>query len=285
MTQAHNVLVAQDLSCFGQVSLSVALPLLGATGVTPTVLPTALLSTHTGGFGENTFCDLSGQFGAIFAHWRALGLRFNAAYLGYLGSQASQALLQLHYQDLLTDDCLLLVDPVLGDHGKLYRGFAAADVAALRTLVHDAGVITPNYTEAQLLLGLPLTTSPLAVSQAVQLAQRLATHFNVAHVVISDIPQPDGSIGICGVSRGIAPWTLTTPRLRGNFFGTGDIFASVIFTSLLHQKSLLGATKLAVKLIQTAIHHTPIDQDSRIGVNYAAGLPALLAQLTTAEEE
>lgn len=283
---AKNVLVAQDLSCYGQVSLSVALPLLGACGLSPTALPSALLSTHTGGFGDNTFCDLSGQMPAIFHHWQKIGVKFDAAYLGYLGSQAINQINTPAFFELLSDDCLLVVDPVMGDHGKLYRGFDQAYVEKMKKLITHACVVTPNFTEAQLLCGRPLTTSPVSFTNARQLAVTLAKQFGVNHVIISGIPQPDNKLGLCGYSaEGNLSWSRSIEKLRGDFFGTGDIFASVIVVGLIHHLSLQKAANLAVSFIKTAIMHTPADQDLRLGVNYAAGIGWLLDTLAKKRED
>ena len=117
-----DVLISQDLSCAGQVSMSCALPLFGAVNLKPTVLPTAVLSTHTGGFGNNTYLDLADEMIRILQHWQTLDLKFSAVYLGYLGANALDVL-QTDL-NLVTDaKTRLLVDPVMGDHGRLYRGF------------------------------------------------------------------------------------------------------------------------------------------------------------------
>ena len=113
-----NVLISQDLSCMGQVSLSVALPLLGACGLSPSVLPTALLSTHTGGFEANTYLDLADEMTAILQHWQTLDTKFDAVYLGYLGKKPLEVLLQ-QLACVCTPDCLYLIDPAMADHGKL----------------------------------------------------------------------------------------------------------------------------------------------------------------------
>ena len=151
------VLISQDLSCMGQVSLSVALPILGACGLKPTVLPTTILSTHTGGFGNNTYLDLSHEMTQITKHWQELDISFKAAYLGYLGENALDFWLQ--NKELLSQK-IILIDPAMADHGKMYRGLSQQYIEKMRQLVTKATILTPNMTEAAFLLGKKLKRIP-----------------------------------------------------------------------------------------------------------------------------
>lgn len=179
------------MSCAGQVSLGCALPLLGALNLAPTVLPTALLSTHTGGFGENTYLDLSKEMISILQHWKTLSLKFSAIYLGYLGEKPLDVL-QENLADVSTAETMLLIDPVMGDHGKLYRGFDQEYVEKMRCLISKADIATPNYTEAKLLLGEPLTTSPVATDDAFETARKVQRRFNLRNIVLTGIDSCNG---------------------------------------------------------------------------------------------
>lgn len=134
-----NILISQDLSCVGQVSSEVALPILAACGYQTNLLPTALLSTHTGGFGNNTYLDLSEEMKKITHHWHEAGINFSAVYLGYLGGQA----IDFWLNELeIMDPKLVLIDPVMGDHGKLYKGMNENYVRKMRQLVTKATILT-----------------------------------------------------------------------------------------------------------------------------------------------
>lgn len=271
-----DVLISQDLSCVGQVSMSVALPLLAAANLRPDVLPTALLSTHTGGFGENTYLDLSSEMSHILQHWQKLQLRFSAVYLGYLGARPLDVILR-HLSILKTPETLFLVDPVMADHGKLYRGFDMNYVAQMRRLVHPATIATPNLTEAQLLLNEALTTSPLAIAEATQLLVRFATTFKLETAILTGIDCGD-KIAVIGYEMG-KTWTLMRPKLAGNYFGTGDLFASALLAGIMKGKAVKAAADLAMEFIFQAIKLTPTPRDQRFGVDYARALPYLLEKL------
>ncbi len=147
----EKLLISQDLSCLGQVSLSVALPILGACGYQPDVLPTAILSTHTGGFGNNTFLALNNEMSKIIAHWQDEKITFKNLYLGYLGRNAIDFWIE-HISDFRNTDLLILLDPAMADSGKLYSGLDIEYVEKMRELAKRATILTPNLTEACLLL-------------------------------------------------------------------------------------------------------------------------------------
>lgn len=225
------VLISQDLSCMGQVSLSVALPILGACRLKPTVLPTAILSTHTGGFGNNTYLDLSHEMTQITKHWQELDISFKAAYLGYLGENALDFWLQ--NKELLSQK-IILIDPAMADHGKMYRGLSQQYIEKMRQLVTKATILTPNITEAAFLLGKKAEEN--SIQTATSLAQELSTKFDIPNVIITGIDLSDEKIGEVGITEG-KEWSLTQRRLPGSFFGTGDIFASVFLAAFMNQYS------------------------------------------------
>lgn len=151
------VVTIQDISCFGKCSLTVALPVISAMGIETAVIPTAVLSTHTGGFTGYTFHDLTNDIPDIAAHWKSLGLRFNAIYTGYLGSKEQVRIVSDFFDDFGTDDNFIVVDPAMADGGKLYAGFTDDFVTEMKKLCTKADYIIPNMTEAALLLGVPYT--------------------------------------------------------------------------------------------------------------------------------
>ncbi|MFD1319114.1 pyridoxamine kinase [Loigolactobacillus zhaoyuanensis] len=278
MTLPQQVLISQDLSCVGQVSLGVALPIVAALGLQPAVLPTALLSTHTGGFGDNTYLDLSQEMERIIGHWQTLDLRFAGLYFGYLG-QAALPVIEHHLQQLAAPAAKIMLDPVMGDHGQLYRGFDQAYVGKMRHLVRRATVVTPNVTEARLLLDQAQDQQPLTAVAAAELAQAVSEQLAVPNVILTGVPLVDGQLGVFGFTQQKA-WRWQTVQLPGHYFGTGDIFASVCFGLWLQGQTLQTASQHAMIFVQQAIQRTTAAAtDIRFGVDYAAGLHELLATL------
>ena len=147
------IVTMQDISCVGKCSLTAALPVLSAMGLETAVLPTAVLSSHTM-FKHVSFCDLTDQIPAILHAWNEEHFTFSAIYTGYLGS-AKQISYAMDLFDQFGKDALILVDPCMADHGKLYRGFSMDFVQQMKQLCRKASIICPNLTEACILTGTP----------------------------------------------------------------------------------------------------------------------------------
>lgn len=143
----------QDISCFGKCSLTVALPVISAMGIECAIVPTAVLSTHTGGFTGYTFCDLTDELDKIRAHWKDLDLKFDCLYTGYLGSNRQLELVGEFFDSFSTEDNMIFVDPVMADNGKMYGGFPEDFPQGMAKLCGKADVIVPNLTEAAFMLG------------------------------------------------------------------------------------------------------------------------------------
>ena len=149
------IVTIQDISCFGKCSSTVALPLISAMGVEAAVIPTAVLSTHTGGFTGYTFRDLTADIPKIAQHWKSLQLEFDGIYTGYLGSREQIQIVSNFFDQFRSSNTKIVVDPVMGDFGKFYAGFTMDFVAEMRQLCQKADIIVPNLTEVSLLLGIP----------------------------------------------------------------------------------------------------------------------------------
>ncbi|ARY90697.1 MULTISPECIES: PfkB family carbohydrate kinase [Lacticaseibacillus] len=269
-----SLIISQDLCGVGQVSMGVALPLAAGLGLTPYVLPTALLSSHTGGLGANTYLDLSSEMPGILTHWQQLQLQPDGIYLGYLGQNAA---LQWKRWMPKFSAPLVLIDPVMADDGKLYKGFDAAYVETLQQLAYRATVLTPNVTEAQLLLDEPLValTEPSAV---MALAKRLHAQFHNA-VLITGVPFHK-QIAVVGIDASGETLALAQPKEPGHYFGTGDLFAAALATGLLKGQRLRQATATAMVAARLAIKATlAADADPKYGLNLAGVIPALSKQL------
>ena len=158
MKKYSKILTVQDISCVGQCSLTVALPIISACGIETCVLPSAVLSTHTVGFSGYTFRDLTVDMPLIEAHWKREGIAFDAIYTGYLGSTEQIAFVASLFDGVLAEGGKKVVDPAMADNGKLYPGFDSAFVEAMKGLCAKADYLVPNITEAAFLTGLPYKT-------------------------------------------------------------------------------------------------------------------------------
>ena len=174
MERQKRVLAVHDISGVGRCSLTVALPIISAAGVECSVLPTAVLSTHTGGFTGYTCRDLTDDLLPMARHWSSLGERFDAIYMGYLGSFAQMDMMREVFSILAEKDTLIAVDPVMGDNGKLYAAFDMTFPPAMRELCTHADLIKPNMTEAALLLGEEYRPGPYTREYVEGLLTRLA---------------------------------------------------------------------------------------------------------------
>lgn len=245
----------QDISCFGKCSLTVALPIISAMGIETAVIPTAVLSTHTGGFQGYTFHDLSGDISDISAHWRSLGLRFDAIYTGYLGSPSQVQIVSDFFDDFGTPENFIVVDPVLGDSGRLYAGFDGEMIRQMRRLCSKADYIIPNITEACFLLDIPFS-EVRSEAQAKDLLRRLA-QLGCPNPIITGI-RPDSE------HHGAAAYDSTADHfyfaegkhIDRQIHGTGDIFASVFTGAVAQGKNLEQSLNMSVKFVSDCIEAT-----------------------------
>lgn len=278
----HSVIVSEDLCGAGQVSLGVAIPILAALDLVPRVLPTALLSTNTAHAG-NTYLDLSDQIAPILTHWRTLWdqLGVEGIYLGYLGPNA----LTVWQKELPTfaQVPLRLLDPAMADHGRLYRGLDEAYVAGLRALLPAANIITPNVTEAYLLLGQQPAVPVLTEAEARRLAESLAAQFNV-DVVVTGISLTNNQLGVAVVSGQPSKTDLiTTEKQPQAYSGAGDVFASVLVGALMYNQRLADAAKEATAFMDEAFERTLTVEQGAVqpffDIDYAPLLPGLMHRL------
>ena len=253
------VAVMQDLSCYGKCALTVALPVLSAAGCAVSALPTAVLSTHTGGLGRPHVRDLSGDLPDILDHWERLGLRFDGVYTGYLASPEQALLAQRLLRDFRADGGVALCDPAMGDHGVLYGGLPADMPAAMARVCAAADVIVPNHTEAAL-LGAPTT-------------EGLAARFG-CRVVLTGVER--GDLTGAAVREGAAEELVLGERLPGAYHGSGDLFAAVLLAGLMAELPLPRAARAAVDFTHDAVGETARrGGDERAGLCFEPLLPRL----------
>ncbi len=273
------VLAIHDISCAGRCSLTVALPILSAAGFSCTLLPTALLSAHTGVAGY-TFLDLTDEMTPIAAHWQALGLRFDAVYTGYLGSIRQATLVADIIARCRTADTLVVVDPVMGDDGRLYAGIPPEFAGAMRRLCRAADVIVPNMTEAALLLDEPFHPGPYRPDAVRPLCQRLGA-LHGGQVVLTGVYFDAHALGAAVYDAGTGAYELCLgERLPFSMNGTGDIFASALVAARLAGQTLVEATHTAVDFTAASMARSPgSGLDMRFGPSFELELPRLMRAL------
>ena len=252
------VAAIHDLSCFGRCALTVIIPTLSALGVQTVPVPTALLSTHTGGFTDMYFADLSHEMDAIADHFGELGLKFDSIYSGFLGSEAQIERVEAFIDRFADSHAPVLVDPVMGDGGELYSTYTKELGEGMRRLVRKADIITPNYTEACFLTDTPYR--PLdgmseadVEAVAVSLIEKLSES-GANKIVITGMETCD-RVFTFGVD-GSLPFADRRPRLSAGYPGTGDIFASVLLGETLRGKNFVEATSAACGFTAEVIEYT-----------------------------
>lgn len=274
------VAAIHDMSGFGRCSLTVILPILSAMGVQCCPLPTAFLSTHTGGFEGFTFLDMTEEMPKVAHHWKSLDLKFQAIYSGFLGSERQIGIVSDFIRDF-RDGALVVVDPVMGDQGAVYRTYTPAMCAGTAHLAEQADVITPNLTEAALLLGIPYEKLPAGEAGCREIAERLSLEGRRSVVLTGASSHPERTGAMCFDAGTGRTDLVETERVPREFLGTGDIFASVLTGALMRGDSLPKAARQAVDFIhacavRTAGENLPL----RDGVDFEPLLGLLTASET-----
>ena len=254
------IVTIQDISCFGKCSLTVALPILSAMGLETAVVPTAVLSTHTGGFTGYTFRDLTEDIPEISKHWESLGLKFDGIYTGYLGSIEQVNIVSDFFDKFKGEDTKIIVDPVMGDAGKMYAGFTPAFAAEMRKLCGKADVIVPNMTEVSLLLDVPYTEN---YDEAyIREMLRELTDLGCDTAVITGVCYGDGRHGAAAYDKKSDTFSSSFERhIDCAAHGTGDIFSSTLSGSIINGSTLQEALDTAVSFTFRSIEATLPDID------------------------
>lgn len=272
------VAAIHDMSGFGRCSLTVAIPILSAMGIQCCPLPTAFLSTHTGGFEGFTFLDMTDEMPKVSAHWKQLGLSFQALYSGFLGSERQIGIVEDFIRDFRAPGTVVVVDPVMGDHGRVYQTYTPAMCAGTAHLAAQADVITPNLTEAALLLDIPYEDLPTGEAGCREIVERLSLD-RKRSVVLTGASAEEGETGaVCYDASTGRVEVVETQRVPREFHGTGDVFASVLTGALVQGASLTEAARAAVDFVRLCAERTAAEGlPMREGVDFEP----LLGTLTT----
>lgn len=263
----RRIAAVHDLSGVGRVSLTVVIPILSTMGFDVCPLPTAILSNHTQ-YENFTFLDLTDEMPAIIDHWEKLGVDFEAIYTGYLGSPRQIRIVADFIERFRTPDTLVVVDPVLGDNGRLYNKITDEMVSEMRTLAARADVLTPNLTELFALLNEPFRSE--CTGDELKAAITELTNSDPDTVIITGVPvqgKPNLTSVIARSRTDGRTWKVTCPYLPAHYPGTGDAFTSVITGSLLQGDSLPIALDRAAQFILQGIRATfGYQTDNREGI-------------------
>lgn len=279
-THQKRVAAIHDLSGFGKCSLTVALPILSAAGIETSALPTAILSTHTGGISGYTYHDLTEDMRPVMKHWKSLDIKFDAIYTGFLGSFEQLDIVKEFFDAFRQEDNLILVDPVMGDNGELYTVFTREFAAGMRMLCQKADIIVPNLTEAALLLDEPFHPGPYTHAYIESLLRKLGA-LGPQKVVLTGVYFKEDELGAATYDRTTDTIDYVfTQKIHGYYHGTGDVFASALLSALLNDFSLIDAAAIAVHFTTDSIRRTyKAKTDYRFGVNFEQSFPDFLKEL------
>ena len=276
----QRILTIQDISCAGQCSLTVALPILSACGHETAALPTAVLSTHTGRFQGYTFRDLTDDIPGIQAHWEREGLDFSAVYTGYLASARQIALVRDVIRSRLRPGGVLIVDPAMADDGRLYSGFGTDVVDAMRMLCAGADYLLPNVTEAALLAGMDYREE-FDRAYAERLAAGAAASARQT-VILTGVGFEPGKTGFLLWKDGESSYYAHEKSVCGGY-GTGDVFAAAFTGALLSGIGTEQAARIAAEYTGHCAARTAQDPAHWYGLEFEPELSWLIRRLEERE--
>ena len=270
------ILTIQDISCVGQCSLTVALPILSACGMETCILPSAVLSTHTAGFSGFTFRDLTDDMPAIQAHWKKENIKFKAIYTGYLGSIKQVGYVRDILKTMGTDDCVRIVDPAMADNGQLYSIFNQDYVEAMKVLCGEADILVPNITEACFLTDEEYK-EVYDEGYICNLVEKLKA-LGAKTVVLTGVSYETGTTGVVVYENGKMEYYKHDKIAKGSH-GTGDIYASAFVGALMNDKSVYESAKIAADYTVKCIINTQGDADHWYGAKFETALGDLMKML------
>lgn len=270
------ILTIQDISCVGQCSLTVALPIISACGIETCVLPSAVLSTHTAGFSGYTFRDLTEDMPSIKEHWMKEGIKFDAIYTGYLGSTKQIEYVEDIFNSTGAEGCIKIVDPAMADNGSLYPGFDAAFVEAMKGLCGIADYIVPNITEACFLTDTEYKTE-YDRAYIDGLLEKL-TALGCKNIIFTGISYEEGKTGVVVYEDGEYSY-YEHDKLPNSCHGTGDVYASAFVGAFMRGKSAYDAAKIAADYCVECIKETTKLENHWYGVAFEPVLGKLITAI------
>lgn len=279
MERLKRAAAIHDISGFGKCSLTVALPIISAMGIEVSVIPTAVLSTHTGGFTGFTYRDLTGDMRPIAEHWKSLGIKFDAIYSGFLGSVEQIDIVTDFIDDFKEKNTVVLVDPAMADGGKMYTVFDMDFAKQMARLCAKADIIVPNFTEAAFMLGEEYRPAPYSKKYVESTLRRLSC-LGPSKVVLTGVAFDGRQVGSASYDRSTDEISYAlSDTVDGYFHGTGDVFASALLGAYMNGLSLAESARIAVDYTHGCIVRTKeAGTDLRYGIDFEHGIPDLLRQ-------
>lgn len=273
------VMTIQDISCYGQCSLTVALPIISACGIETAILPSAVLSTHTGGFTNFTFRDLTEDIPKIMNHWVSEGISFDCIYTGYLGSLTQIQYVKELFKNVLREGGLKIVDPAMADNGKLYYGFDLDFAHEMASLCGEADIILPNITEACFMCDKEFIASQHTPEYIDELLTALK-NLGAKKIVLKGVSYEDSKLGVIVYDTDTGEKKeYYKERISWSSHGTGDCYAAALTGAVLQGKSLYDAAALAADFVVEALRLTKGDNSHWYGVKFEKALPLLVQEL------
>ncbi len=270
------ILTIQDISCVGQCSLTVALPILSACGMETCILPSAILSTHTAGFSGFTFRDLTDDMPSIKSHWERENIKFSAIYTGYLGSTKQIDYVKDILKTMGTSDCIRVVDPAMADNGKLYPAFDSEYVEAMKKLCASADILIPNVTEACFLSDVEYKEK--YDEEYIKLLLEKLSELGAKTTVLTGVSYTEGKTGVTIYQNGDVSY-YEHDKIAKGCHGTGDIYASAFTGALMNNKTVYEAAKIAADYTVKCIINTQGDSEHWYGAKFETALGDLIKML------
>ena len=270
------ILTIQDISCLGQCSLTVALPIISACGIETCVLPSAVLSTHTAGFSGYTFRDLTDDMPSIKDHWVKEGIKFEAVYTGYLGSTKQIEYVADIMDATASENCLNIVDPAMADNGKLYPGFDAEFVESMKGLCAKADYLVPNITESCFLTGVEYKEE-YDRAYVDTILEKLSA-LGCKNIILTGISYSADTSGVVVFENGEYAY-YEHKKLSNSCHGTGDIYASAFVGAIVRGKSAYEAAKIAADYTVECIKATAEEDNHWYGAKFEPVLIKLIEAL------
>ena len=283
MSETIKILTIQDISCYGQCSITVALPIISAFGIETAILPSAVLSTHTAGFTDFTVRDLTEDLPAINEHWGKEGIYFDAIYTGFIASIEQLDMIKDIIDSRLKPDGLVFVDPAMADHGEFYNGFDQEFADKMGELCKKGDYILPNTTEACYILHKPWKEQ-FSKEEMLEMAKELA-EFTKKHVILKGDTHKEGKLGMIVLDKDESSEGefVYNDKIDYVSHGTGDVFASSFVGATLNGKSTSSAAKIAGEFTKKAIEETVDDPTHGYGVKFERVIPSIQELLNSNE--
>lgn len=279
MENQKRLIAINDISGFGKCSLTVALPIISAAGVETVCMPTAVLSTHTGGFTGYTYRDLTCDMPAMGEHWKSIDIRPDAIYTGFLGSFEQIDIVKKIVDDFKREDNLFIADPCMADHGKMYTVFDMKFAKAMTSLCAKADIILPNITEACFMVDEEVIEGVQTKEYIERLLNKLLD-MGTKNVILTGVSFEEAKLGAACMGQDRIPHYYFEDKLDGTYHGTGDVFASSFCGALLNDFSLHEAMGIAVRYVCDCIKRTQtMDRPIRYGVDFERGIPFYIKEL------